>query len=250
MPTARRRLKDWKAYTSYNHNGRYYTLPGIPELDHHGLWRYRGVFFSKHGNLNQTVARLITDSEQGLSDAELGELLALRPRSFLSHLRIHPGLYRERLMGRWIWFNADTRIRQRQRQTRSIRVAAQIPRMPSDMEAVMILVDLLNHPNSSLEQIAHRLKQKGGNVDVSAIRRLLMHHDVLRKLWTCRHLPPERAFARLTEQSIAKCMVSTETTAGGGSRTRAMPRLPSPHRGVENHHPRSGHALHRAFHRP
>ena len=45
MPTARRRLKEWKAYTSYNHNGRYYTLPGITEFDEHGLWRYRGRVF-------------------------------------------------------------------------------------------------------------------------------------------------------------------------------------------------------------
>ena len=49
------------------------------------------------------------------------------------------------------------------------------------MEAVMILVDLINHPNSRLERIAHRLKQKGLVVDVAAIRRLLLHHDVLKK---------------------------------------------------------------------
>ena len=45
----------------------------------------------------------------------------------------------------------------------------------------MILVDLINHPNSRLERIAHRLKQKGLVVDVAAIRRLLLHHDVLKK---------------------------------------------------------------------
>ncbi|WP_297291265.1 hypothetical protein, partial [Oceanicoccus sp.] len=33
MPTARRRLKEWGAYTSYNHNGRYYTLPEIPKFN-------------------------------------------------------------------------------------------------------------------------------------------------------------------------------------------------------------------------
>jgi len=27
MPSARVKLKQWKAYTSYNQNGRYYTLP-------------------------------------------------------------------------------------------------------------------------------------------------------------------------------------------------------------------------------
>jgi hypothetical protein len=181
IPTARRRLKEWRAYTSYNHNGRYYTLPGIPDFDAHGLWRYRGVFFSRHGNLKQTVVHLITRAEQGLSSSELGKLLGLQPRSFLSHFRDHPGLYREQLMGRWIWFAADPGVRKRQKQTRVAQVAVKESRMPSDVDAVMILVDLINHPDSRLERIAHRLKQKGLVVDVEAIRRLLVHHDVLKK---------------------------------------------------------------------
>lgn len=181
IPTARRRLKEWSAYTSYNHNGRYYTLPGIPDFDEHGLWRYKDVFFSKHGNLKQTVVRLITHSVQGLSGSELGELLGLQPRSFLSHFRTHPGLYREAIMGRWIWFAADPRVHKIQQQTRVAQVAVKESPMPSDMEAVMVLVDLINHPKSRLEQIAYRLKQTGRAVDVEAIRRLLVHHDLLKK---------------------------------------------------------------------
>ena len=177
IATARRRLKEWKAYTSYNHNGRYYTLPGIAEFDEHGLWRYRDVFFSQHGNLKQTVVHLITHSAQGLSSSELGELLGLPPRSYLSPFRTHRALYREALKGRWIWFGADPRVRNKQQQARVAHGAVKRPEMPSDMEAVMILVDLINHPNSRLERIAHRLKQKGLVVDVAAIHRLLLHHD-------------------------------------------------------------------------
>ena len=46
IATARRRLKAWSAYTSYNHNGRYYTLPEIAEFDDNGLWRHQSVFQS------------------------------------------------------------------------------------------------------------------------------------------------------------------------------------------------------------
>jgi len=181
IPTARRRLKAWKAYTSYNHNGRYYTLPEIAKFDANGLWRYQGVFFSKHGNLKQTLVHLVTHSEQGLSGSELGKLLGLQPRSFLSHFRNHPALCREEMMGRWIWFAADPKIRDQQRHARLVGVVTQAPRMPSDMEAVMVLVDLIHHPNSGLEQIARRLKPKGLDIDVEAIRQLLAHHDLLKK---------------------------------------------------------------------
>ena len=46
MRTARRRIQQWKVYTSINQNGRYYTLPDIPQFDSNGLWRYRNVLFS------------------------------------------------------------------------------------------------------------------------------------------------------------------------------------------------------------
>lgn len=179
--TARRRLKAWRAYTSYNHNGRYYTLPEIAKFDENGLWWHQGVFFSKHGNLKQTLVYLVTHSERGLSGSELGVLLGLQPRSFLSHFRNHPALHRVHAQGRWVWYSANPKTYERQKQMRFAHAATKRAGMPSDMEAVMILVDLIGHPNSGLEQIADRLKVKGIDIDVVAIRQLLAHHDLLKK---------------------------------------------------------------------
>ena len=179
--TARRRLKAWRAYTSYNRNGRCYTLPEIAKFDDTGLWRHQGAFFSKHGNLKQTLIHLVTHSVQGLSGAELGEILGLQPRSFLSHFRDHPAIYRENLMGRWIWFTADPKTREQQMQARLAQSVAKESRMPSDIETVMILVDLIGHPDSSLEQIARRLKSKELDIDVATIRQLLDYHGLLKK---------------------------------------------------------------------
>ena len=41
--TVRRRLKEWRAYTSYNKNGRYYTLPSIPKFNKNGIWTYKDI---------------------------------------------------------------------------------------------------------------------------------------------------------------------------------------------------------------
>ena len=207
IATARRRLKTWGAYTSYNRNGRYYTLPQIGEFDDNGLWQYQGVLFSKHGNLKQTLVHLVTHSGQGLSSAELGERLGLQPRSFLSHFRDHPALCREALAGRWIWFAADPRIREKQRQAR-LAPAAKGPALPSDMEAVMILVDLIRHPNSDLDQIAHRLKPKGLDIEVQAIRQLLVHHDLLKKPRIFPHPMFEPSFGKAAKHAVTGCPVS------------------------------------------
>jgi hypothetical protein len=74
IKTARRRLKLWEAYTSYNQNGGYYTLPNIPEFDENGLWAYRKIHFSKYGNLKQTTINLIKRSKAGLDAAEMNDL--------------------------------------------------------------------------------------------------------------------------------------------------------------------------------
>ncbi|MCP5016109.1 MAG: hypothetical protein GY938_12690 [Ketobacter sp.] len=124
---------------------------------------------------------MVIHSAQGLSGAELGELLGLEPRSFLSHFRNHPEIFRENLMGRWIWFAADPKIREQQKQAR-LAQAVTGPRMPTDTEAVMILVDLIKHPNSGLEQVARRLKPKGLHIDVDDIRQLLVHHGLEKKI--------------------------------------------------------------------
>ena len=96
VPNARLKLKQWRAYTSYNQNGKYYTLPQVPRFSQHGLWRYKDVSFSKHGNLKKTIIHLVTVSTAGLSGKQLGELLWLSPQSFLHHFRKCPGIYREK----------------------------------------------------------------------------------------------------------------------------------------------------------
>ena len=45
VTTARRHLKKWRTYTSFNMHGRYYSLPGIPRFDEHGIWKYRQILF-------------------------------------------------------------------------------------------------------------------------------------------------------------------------------------------------------------
>ena len=93
--TAQTKLKLWKAYTSYNQNGKYYTLPEIPQFDSFGLWRYKNAAFSKHGNLKKTIVQLVNSTSAGFSGKQLGELLGLSPQSFLHHFRGCPGIYRE-----------------------------------------------------------------------------------------------------------------------------------------------------------
>jgi hypothetical protein len=178
--TARRRLKNWQSYTSINNNGRYYTLPQIPVFDENGLWKYKKVFFSKHGNLKQTIIALITESDKGLSAVEIAEFVDLVPNSsFLSRFKSVPGVRREKHQGRFIYLSDHPQIYSRQMQTRATGQTA--AGFPSDSEAVEILVELIKSPDIGIERLAAKVSKPGKQAGPAMIRRFLQFHDLLKK---------------------------------------------------------------------
>jgi len=181
VPTVRNRLKEWNTFTSYNKNGSYYALPSIPEFDKHGLWKCKRVFFSKHGNMKQTIIHLVKSSETGLDAAQIGKLLGLIPRSFTSHLRALPGLLREKSEGRYVYFSADEKLYLLQNKKRQERLQEKKRFLPSDADAVLILVDRIIHPGSSAEECAGRLRKKVKHISAEAIHALFEYHGVEKK---------------------------------------------------------------------
>lgn len=109
------------------------------------------------------------------------EILRLNAQSFLSHFQDEPGLNLEKIGGHYIWFAANTETRDCQRQGRSAQEHAQHMALPSDREAVMILVDLLHHPDTEIADIVRRLNSKNIAMTPETIRVFLVHHDLLKK---------------------------------------------------------------------
>lgn len=177
--TARRRLKEWGVLNSYNQNGRYYTLPDVPDFDAKGLWQWRGVYFSRYGTLKQTVVELVRRSAAGLDAGELRALLGLDPRSFLSAFARHPQLRREKTKGRFVYFCSDETVYDKQRQRRLALNAT--GRQPTPAEAVAILVEKIKHPTLGHEALSRRLRKQNMSVEPEIIQNLFSRHDLAQK---------------------------------------------------------------------
>jgi len=174
--TVQRRLADWHAISSYNRNGSCYTLPDIPAFDANGLWRHRGAFFSRFGSLPRTFVHLVAQSPAGLTASEAGELLGLRPSSFLWSLRDHPALRREKHRGRYLYLSSDPARSRAQRQQRErMRGAA---RRPTDSEAVAILVEKIKHPGLGDEELSRRLQKQKLSIAPPVIHDFFARHDL------------------------------------------------------------------------
>ena len=177
--TARRQLKKWRAYTSFNMNGRYYTLPGIPRFDENGIWKYQRVLFSKHGTLTQTICQLIGRSKGGLSAKQIAQVVEIASNSSVfSRLHGVPGIRRERYQGRFVYFSDE-----RYEEQKAALCRAEQASPLSDAEAVMILVQYIKHPQSSIEELAERVRTgQGRSIDCNVIHGFLERHDVLKKI--------------------------------------------------------------------
>ena len=177
--TGRRRLKTWRAHTSYNHNGRFYTLPEVAEFDTDGLWKWKGVFFSQHGNLKQTVVEVVRRSQAGLDGGELRSVLGLDPRSFLSAFADHPQIMREKALGRFVYYSSDKALYSRQRQRRD--ALSTKGRQPTAFEAIAILVEKIKHPDLSNEALSRRLRKQNLSLEPETIHHLFVRHDLVVK---------------------------------------------------------------------
>jgi len=175
--TVRRRLKQWNVYTSINKNGRYYVLPDVPMFDKNGLWNYQDIFFSRHGNLKKTIIQLIRQSESGLSAPEISELVGIAPNSsFLYHFHDVPGIRREKHKGRFIYFSDDPELR-----TKQCFLREGEKKFPSDAEAVVILLQFIKHPNSSVEELSNKITHQWNKIEPSVIRNFLKYHGLIKK---------------------------------------------------------------------
>lgn len=182
VPNARLKLKNWQTHTSYNQNGKFYTLPQVPVFNQHGLWRYKDIAFSKHGNLKKTIVHLVNMSPAGLSGRELGKLLGLSPQSFMHHFSKCPGIRREKHGGVFVYFADDEKIYIRQRQQKCYDIRRSTLSTISSSEAVMILVAIISHHDISAGIIMSLPEIKKSKLTLAAVQGFMEHHGLIKKI--------------------------------------------------------------------
>ncbi len=178
--TVRRRLKKWETFTSINQNGRYYTLPEIPEFDGNGLWRCQFALFSKHGNLKQTIIELVKSSEAGLSAADLSKIIEIpSSSSYFTQIKQSHEIKREKHQGRFVYFSAaSTKYRQ---QKRKIERHKKTDDWLTDAQAVKILVHLIKNPEIEVDRLVIESAPPGERFDPVVVKQFLQFHDLLKK---------------------------------------------------------------------
>ena len=175
LRTTHSRLKQWNALTSYNKNGRYYTLPQIADFNEHGIWSYQGINFSRHGNLRRTFIYLVTSSHKALNSTEIGHILQMPPHSFLSHFSNIKGINRRKLDGRYFWYIRELQYQNAANPSKIVFTSI------NDTLGIQILVLCIKHPDLDNIGIVKSLEQQGVIVGEEQIAFFFSSHGIEKK---------------------------------------------------------------------
>jgi hypothetical protein len=185
IPSVRRFLAEVGYYSSFTHNGGWYTLRPIPRFDRDGLWFTSDIGFSRAGSLTNTLVELTTRSAAGMSAEQLGAKLRCRCHSVLAQLCRQGRLQRRKIEHSHVYLALDPHIAAVQRQSVESLSAVQLP---AEI-AVLILVEFIRKPDSSFEQLAKAIsRDKGVTVKAVQIERLFDRHGLKK---TIRTAPPK-----------------------------------------------------------
>jgi len=103
--TTQRYLKKLEYFTSYSHSGKYYTHKRFITFDSEGLWTYKGVHFSVHEKLTETIKHLIFHSKSGYNSIELQNILHIKVCDTLLKLVNNKKIFRQKISGKYYYFS-------------------------------------------------------------------------------------------------------------------------------------------------
>lgn len=179
IPSVRRFLTQIGYYSSFTHNGGWYTLRSIPRFGQDGLWFYSDIGFSRAGSLTNTLVDLTSRSMAGMTAEQLGAKLRCRSHSVLVQLCRQGRLQRQKIGPSHVYLAVDPDIAAVQRQT--IESLSEI-QFPAEI-AVLILVEFIRHPDSSFEQLAKTILRKTSvTVKAAQIEKLFDQHGLKKKM--------------------------------------------------------------------
>lgn len=188
IPSVRRFLAEVGYYSSFTHNGGWYTLRSIPRFGRNGLWFYRDIGFSRAGTLTKTLISLIAGSPAGMSAEMLGETLQCRCHGVLVNLWRKGNIQREKTGRCQVYFAADPHKAESQRQALSAQHPQEV-QFPAEL-AVLVLAEFIRSPDSSFDQLAKKIsRNKNVAVNAKQIEQLFDQHGLKKTMQTAAPSP-------------------------------------------------------------
>lgn len=175
IPSVRRFLTQIGYFSSFTHNGRWYTLASIPNFGPTGLWFHRDIGFSRAGSLPSTLIELVSKSKAGMTAEQLGKMLRCRSHSVLVKLVRQDRLQRQKRGRAFVYVAADepTATYQLQTITKTEAMA-----LPAEI-AVLVLVEYIQNPKAGFGSLAKTISRRTRlHIETNQIEAMFHRHGL------------------------------------------------------------------------
>jgi len=177
--SAQRLLRKLGYYSSFTHNGKWYTLKHIPEFDGDGLWFYQEIGFSKCRNLTSTILHLVENSVKGLTASDLSSRLSPSCPPVLNKIYKASKLNRVKTKCGFVYISMHSATQERQ--LNNLDKTAVLPDL-SDSDKVVILAEYIRNPNRTSRNLALQVKKKNRiNCNTEMIKNLFVQLGLEKK---------------------------------------------------------------------
>lgn len=175
IPSTRRFLAQTGYYSSFTHNGRWYTLASMPRFGRWGLWFHQDIGFSRAGSLTHTLITLVSNSSAGMSAEQLGEILRCRCHSVLVKLVRQSRLRRQRYGRAFVYLASDDDTASAQS---CMIQKAHAVELPAEI-AVLILAEFIRNPKAGFGKLAKTIARRTGIlIETGQIQALFDQYDL------------------------------------------------------------------------
>lgn len=178
--TAFRYLQELHHLTSYTHNGKYYTLPGIAQFDQDGFWYFGDIGFSVHGTLIDTLSHVIKMSESGKTSSELEKYFRTRVQNSLQNLLKAKKIATVKPANRHLYVSPDPAVSDRQIKRRTeVGSRKQLP----DWVVGEILVETIRSfpVQPEIDDVVRRLVKRGSLITREQVVQVFEENDLQKK---------------------------------------------------------------------
>ncbi len=188
--TILRRLKEHGYYTSYNMNGKYYTIPEIAAFDECGFWKYDDVYFNKFGGLREIMKRMIESSEMGYTVDELNKKLNVNCGSHVMTFVREGIIARRKYGGFYVYFSTDKKKQNSQAGKKEQHIRAnEIPELDEYLSIrninekliINVLTEFINNRKATPEEVKDILKNKNILTKKEIVDEIFRRYDLFKK---------------------------------------------------------------------
>jgi hypothetical protein len=181
--TLQRKIKSSHLLVSYNQNAKFYTTSNFAHFNHYGIWNYKQILFSKHGNLFETIIALINKCLSGYTAKELSVIIEVKADDALRILWLKQRINRQKSGSQNVYYSMQEELFAQQLAAREQQTLIAEPALIlSDYQRIIaILVEIIQQDSLDAQTLLKGIRKRNIEITQIEIEAVIEHHELKKK---------------------------------------------------------------------